>query len=209
LPDLAAAEPLQCKKPKKKQNHLEGLILHGAHDQFPRECDVIVGRDPGYSNGTCGILIRGSRLVTRKRGLFTFECPPVLWAQHNLTHLPPLHPPHTRYAIVTEGQWLKGPAKERAGVLKLAARSGRWQGGECFRCDAPGYEIPVPIWKSLIFGGPQTDKYVHCNWIKAALTREEKDLLPIGAGQHDVLSAIGIAWAAWLLRFDIAKFREI
>jgi hypothetical protein len=174
--------------------------------KFPPElarAASIIGRDPGESPGTCCLLLRAAP-ITRKYLRYTYEIPPLLW----VGNAPGLLARAPSPIIVAEGQWLKGNAKRRKAILSLALRGGIWLGATCNALRVPGYVLPVPIWKSLLFDGAQMDKYVHCNRIEKLLTGPERAALPI-AGQHDALSAIGIAFAAYLLLTDLEKYREI
>jgi hypothetical protein len=111
-----------------------------------------------------------------------------------------------RYArVVTEGQ---DPAAKRHGkadvkeesILTLARTAGRQLERAMLHRQAAGYLYPVKVWKEALMPGcGALPKIVFCNRIEAELIPEERTLLPEGERKLDVLDAIGIIWADYIL----------
>jgi len=176
------------------------------HEQYmPEGVRTIIARDPGESPGTACLWLQGAP-IARRFGPFRYDIPPLFWVGNDPTWVAAACE-HGLAIAVTEGQWLKGNAKRRKAILTLSLRAGIWLGRTCERHGLQGYVLPVDVWKSKIFDGAQMDKYVHCNRIEQLLTPQERAGLPV-TGKHDALSAIGIAFAAYLIG-DISAHREI
>jgi hypothetical protein len=199
MSDLAIAPMKQSQRRKNDRKPPKAL---GRDLRMPDNVRCIVARDPGESPGTCCLLTQAQPIV-RTFQTYSYSVPPIYWignAPENLDHAPGA-------IAVTEGQWLKGDAKRRKAILTLSLRAGIWLGRVCERYGWQGFVLPVDVWKDRLFHGSQMDKFVHCNRIEKLLTPPELSALPI-EGRHDALSAIGIAFAAYMIG-NLTPYREV
>jgi len=167
---------------------------------------MIVGIDPGQSNAAA-MLANWQAPIRRKIGQYEYEIPPIVGIDAWQMAMPDSADPYIW--LVTEGQWLKGKAtKNKDAILSLAIDTGIMLGRICTRYNVPGYVLPVGTWKTLVLQAAHTDKFVHANQIAKLLTANEVCMLPKGPRKLDALSAIGIAFAAYLLGDRLEGYRR-
>ena len=163
---------------------------------------MIVGIDFGQSNAAA-FCEENADPLPRKFGQFSYVLPPIIGI--DTWHL--FQPGRTK--LVTELFWLRGKkTKNKDSILSLACDSYIAFGRLTEMYSVHGYVLPVDVWKSLLFDGANKDKIVHSRLIKKLLVPSEESLLPDGPRMWDALSAIGIAWAACLLRQKLEGYQR-
>jgi hypothetical protein len=163
---------------------------------------MIVGIDFGQSNAAA-FTEESAIQLQRTVGQYSYMLPPIIGI--DTWHL--MRPSRTK--LVTELFWLRGnKTKNKDTIISLACDAYIAFGRLTEMYGVHGYVLPVDVWKGLLFDGGRKDKLVHSRLIRKLLIPSERALLPEGPRMWDALSAIGIAWAACLLRQKLEGYQR-